>query len=416
MPRHSGNTERGSQVSLQKLKRVARIRAALEAKLRAPALSVRSLAHAEQLSHSALQRRWTAFQRARDAGSSEQDALDTAARADGRGGHNRAFTVEQEQLLADLVVAATPSMTHAQIKNEALQLHTAIHTNEHQTRSIAMPLGSFHASDHFITRFKRTHDLASHRTAVAYTPKPKAGEDKDTVYIDYITEVHDAILRCGARLVLNMDETAISKIDPPTTAVVAKNSGHAAIVHTHAGALGQQITTMPCISAAGDKLQLCVVVKGKTPRCLKRIVTDASSAMQQVRLYFSPKGWVNADIMLRWLHDVVQPYTASAPAALLLDCYSSHFTPEVRAAAAEMHLDLIQVPPGATAILQPLDVQYNSTLLNARKKLWREKKQQDAWAEDTPRAAIERQAIAYAARTKAEGVAAFEKAHLLPTQ
>ena len=81
--------------------------------------------------------------------------------------------------------------------------------------------------------------------------------------MDYVTEVHSAIEQYGAPLVLNMDETAISKIDPPTTAVVAKNSGHAAIVHTNIGSMGQQTTTIPCISAAGDKLQLCAVIKGK---------------------------------------------------------------------------------------------------------------------------------------------------------
>ena len=79
----------------------------------------------------------------------------------------------------------------------------------------------------------------------------------------------------------------------------------------------------------------------------------------------------------------------------------------------EMELELIQVPAGMTATLQPLDVQYNSILLNARKKLWRESKQRDAWLEDTHQAAIHRQATAYAARTKAEGVAAFRKAGLL---
>ena len=88
---------------------------------------------------------------------------------------------------------------------------------------------------------------------------------------------------------------------------------------------------------------------------------------------------------------------------------------EVRAAAAAMNLELIQVPPGATATLQPLDVQYNATLLNARKMLWREQKAQDAYAEDSHQAAIERQAMAYAARTKAEGVAAFRKSFLLPS-
>jgi hypothetical protein len=413
MPRHSIDTERGSAVQLGKRKRVAAWADLLRTKILCPALSLRQLAQMRELGSRSAERRWRKYEAARAEGRTEAEAVERAA-GDARGGHNRTFTREQSSLLADIVRAATPSMTHKQIHDEALQLHQALHTYQHQLRSVPSPLSTFHASNQFVTRFKRQHDLASHRTAVAYQPKAKAGQDRDKEYLDFVTEVHGAVLQYGARLVLNMDETAISKIDPPTTAVVAKNSGHAALVHTSIGSLGQQITTLPCISAAGDKLTLSVVVKGKTPRCLKRILADASPALQRVRFYFSPKGWVNEQIMLEWLRDVVQPYTRSAPAALILDSYSSHFTDDVRAAAAAMNLDLIQVPPGATSILQPLDVQYNSTLLNARKKIWRETKQWDALAEDSQRAAIERQSIAYSVRTRAEGVAAFEKAYLLP--
>lgn len=217
-------------------------------------------------------------------------------------------------------------------------------------------------------------------------------------------------------MVLNMDETAISKVEPPTTAVVAKNSGQAALIHTSIGSLGQTITTMPCISAAGDKLPLSVVLKGKTTKCLKRIQEGASTVLQQAKLYYSPKGWVNTEIMLKWLHDVIQPYTQSKPTVLILDSYSTHFTSEVQNAASSINLELIQVPPGSTSILQPLDVQYNSILLNARKKIWRDSKRLDAWLNDTPQAAIERQAKAYADRTKSEGVKAWEKAGLIPVQ
>jgi hypothetical protein len=413
MPRQSVDTERGSVVHLRKRTRTAAWAELLRAKTLCPALSLRQLARDRVLSHNSAAKRWKVYERARAGGCTEAEAVERAA-GDSRGGHNRTFTREQSSLLADIVREATPAMTHTQIRDEALQLHQAVHTNQHQLRSVASPLGAFLASNQFVTRFKRQHDLASHRTAVAYQPKAKAGQDRDKEYLDYVTEVHSAMLQYGARLVLNMDETAINKIDPPTTAVVAKNSGHAALVHTSVGSLGQQITTLPCISAAGDKLQLGVVVKGKTPRCLRRILADASPALQRVRFYYSQKGWVNEQIMLEWLRDVVQPHTHSEPAALILDSYSSHFTADVRRAASEMNLELIQVPAGATSILQPLDVQFNSILLNARKKIWRERKQQDALAEDSPRAAIERQSIAYSARTRAEGVAAFEKAYLLP--
>lgn len=52
--------------------------------------------------------------------------------------------------------------------------------------------------------------------------------------------------------------------------------------------------------------------------------------------------------------DVLLPYTHCLPAALIVDCYAAHFTPAVLSAAASMQLQLIQVPAGCTADLQPL--------------------------------------------------------------
>jgi len=420
MPHQPIDAERGSCVVLQRKKRIAGIFSALQAKLNTPAISIRALARMFQLSRTVLQRRWTLLERERlVSGCNEQAALNIAC-TDGRGGSNRAFTCEQEQLLANIVLDSSPSMTHRQIQNEARKLYNTLHAIKYRTRSSFRTVGAFRASDHFITRFKRRRDLVSHRTAVRNRPRSESSEHnknankkiKENEYLDYVTVVHSAILRYGARLVLNMDEAAISKTDPPTTAVVAKNCGHAAIIYTHSS--GQKITTMPCISAAGDKLQLCAVLKGTTRRCLRRIENSNCVSLQRVRLYYSAKGWVSSDIMLKWLQDVVQPYTRSSPAALILDSFSAHFAPNVQEAAATINLELIQVPPGATSILQPLDVQYNGTLLNVRKRIWSERKQANPSMEDTPQQAIQRQAIAYATRTKSEGVAAFRKSHLLP--
>lgn len=183
MPRPAHNAERGSQVARQKRQRAHSIRAALEAKLRAPALSLRSLAPQHQLTYTSLRRRYAAYEAARARGVSEAAAL-TRACADGRGGHNRVFTAEQQSVLADIVRTASPSMTHTQIKDEARTLHTAIHSNEHQLRSVPHPLGSFHASDSWLTRFKRNNALSSHRTAVISEPRPKEGENKEEEYLN----------------------------------------------------------------------------------------------------------------------------------------------------------------------------------------------------------------------------------------
>ena len=70
-----------------------------------------------------------------------------------RGGHNRAFTQEQESVLRDIVLASSPAMGHRQIQVAALELKrdTEIasgHIHNHRSDT------PFTASDCFITGFK----------------------------------------------------------------------------------------------------------------------------------------------------------------------------------------------------------------------------------------------------------------------
>jgi hypothetical protein len=132
--------------------------------------------------------------------------------------------------------------------------------------------------------------------------------------------------------------------------------------------------TFPTITASGEKLPMCAILKGKTPRCLKKVQTGASADVKKVKLYFSQKGWVNEGIMALYLRDVLVPFTHGNPAALIIDSYKAHFTPAIRDAAAAMNLQLIQVPGGCTADLQPLDASFNGPLLMKRKHIWAQKK------------------------------------------
>lgn len=410
MTRKPRNTQRGSVVQWRKQKRKAALRTLFESKEQRPALPLATLARDLGLGVRQVQARWHRWQ---EAGADE--AARDAACSSLRGGHNRVFTAEQERLLASVVKAATPAMAHPQIVNAALQLKCAADTHVHRTRCHTRQLHHrpFVASSRFVNRFKRAHRLSSHRTAVKFKPKPKEGEDKDATCLEFVTEVHSALLQYSPSLVLNMDETPIKLIDAPVTGVVATGSKEAATMETSAGAMGTKITCLPCISAAGDKLPLSVVIRGKTPRCLKKITEGASAAVKKVELFYSEKGWVNEEIMVHFFRSIILPYTHSRPAALLLDSYSAHFTPAVQEAAAAMNLQLIEVPAGMTSSLQPLDVSFNGPMLKVRQKIWRKEKEKDAWEEETQQGAVERAQRAYESISREATIAAWRKAQLL---
>lgn len=260
-------------------------------------------------------------------------AGDAAGMADAarshRGGHNRTFTALQEGLLRDTVLAAAPAMAHQQIRNAALQLAVdvgvmgGVHDLRHRR--------AFTASDGFVSAFKQRNRLSSHRCALLHvSAREAATRDIDTECFHFCVEVRRAIDELGAARVMNMDETPTQVVDMPVTAVVGTGAKGPARIKTDF--LNRyNVTTFPCIAADGSKLPLCAVIKGKTDRCLKKIIDGASAVTKRVRLYTSVKGWMNTEIMLRWLEDVVQPYTRGEPSALILDRYPSHWREEVRA-------------------------------------------------------------------------------------
>jgi hypothetical protein len=420
MPRKSINTERGSRVAHEKRARTAAWRSLLLSKFHSPLLSLRHLARASQLSRTQATKRWHAFEAARARGQSEEEAL-TLATSDERGGSNRALTREQEQILADIVRGAAPALSHVQLQSESLRFkHDCdvaaqhAHGSSRRLRSQLQQAHAppFHASDHFITGFKRRQRLSSHRTAVAHVSHAHLGRDEELEKLAFVVEVREAVTRYGARMVLNMDETPVSLLDVPITAITATASKQPATVSTSVNT-GTKMTIMPTISAAGDKLALCGVLKGKTARCLKKIREGASSEVNRVHLYYSDKGWINEGVMALYFRHVLLPYTHAEPAALILDSYRAHLTSNVREAAQAMQLQLIIVPGGCTKELQPLDVNFNGPLLMKRKQIWAQKKLSNPFADDTHQGAIERTQQAYASIDQHTVESAWRKAWLI---
>jgi hypothetical protein len=72
-----------------------------------------------------------------------------------------------------------------------------------------------------------------------------------------------------------------------------------------------------------------------------------------------------------------------------------------------MNLQLIQVPGGCTAELQPLDASFNGPLLMKRKQIWAANKLLHPFAVDSAQATIERAQQAYAAMPKSLALTAF---------
>lgn len=408
MPRRAAHTRRGSDVAVRRRAQEARWSLALADHARDASVSIRRLAMLHTVDYTALYRRAKRY----DAARAVRDVAGMhAATRVRRGGHNRTFNDDQEQLLAETVAAAQPAMGHQQIREAAMQLahDVGVARRVRDLRSRR----AFTASDGFVSAFKVRARLSSHRTALDHVSAREAGRrDVEEESFQYVTAVRGAIDSYGAHRVLNMDETPTSMCDAPVTGVVRTGSNGTARITTDF-LTRHNITTFPCIAADGSKLQLCAILKGKTSRSLKKVEDGASADVRRVRLYLSHKGWMTTEIMKKWFTDVVEPYTHGEPAALILDRYGCHWTDDVVAAAAAFQLELIQVPGGETSKLQPLDVAFNGPMLKARQRIWREKKLRRPGDPDSYQAAIERSQQAYASMSADTVRKAFRKAWLI---
>lgn len=381
----------------------------LEHKAAHPAVSLRWLAAQHGVCARALQTRWRRFLSATAAG--DPNASITASK-NNRGGHNRTFSAAEEVVLSQQIKAAVPAMTQHQIRGAALSLHRSKRIADGGRALSLRRHESFHASDGFVSAFKRRNRLSSHTMkATKAVPERSRAQREDDVIL-FVHDAREAVQKYGARMVLNMDETPVPKCEHPRTGVTSTGSKFAAPCSTTAGNR-LNVTCFCCISAAGDKLQQSAVLRGKTQRVVQNIMRDAPAAVSRVRFYYSQTGWINSSIVVRWLHDVVQPYTHSRPAALLLDDYNAHWTDAVKDAAAAMNLQLIKVPPCQTVEYQPLDVCYHGPMTKARARLWTEQRTLMPDAADTFQAAVERSQLAYDSMSRQAGVDAFRKSYIV---
>ena len=128
----------------------------------------------------------------------------------------------------------------------------------------------------------------------------------------------------------------------------------------------QKLTIMPTITASGDRLPFAWIAKGTTQRCINKLVNIPKEAYT----YFSPNGWINEGVFLRYLREVVSPWLEGNPCALLVDSYGAHWTAEAQRVAASLNIELIEVPHSLTHICQPLDISFNGPMKQKRVQKW----------------------------------------------
>jgi hypothetical protein len=118
------------------------------------------------------------------------------------------------------------------------------------------------------------------------------------------------------------------------------------------------LTPIAAVDAAGGKLPLWILCKGRTTRCERRFRLDRRLARPErkgeLAISHAPSGWTTEHVArnyLIWLREFMGP----GPIALVWDVFAAHRCEAARAQAQSMGILLKLIPAGTTGERQPLD-------------------------------------------------------------
>ncbi|MEW8544909.1 MAG: helix-turn-helix domain-containing protein [Candidatus Thiodiazotropha sp.] len=149
----------------------------------------------------------------------------------------------------------------------------------------------------------------------------------------------------------NMDETGINLEHQPTRVLARQGTK---TVPGRTGNTRENITFLPCINAAGDKMPPMIIGKGKTERSLRafNMHEGPSGALWK----FQEKAWMDDRLGVEWFLEVFLRNCGEArPQLLILDSHHSHETLSLLQLASENKIHVLAIPPHTTHYLCPLD-------------------------------------------------------------
>jgi len=286
------------------------------------------------------------------------DSLPVPGTGDNRG-PSTIFTREELQNFADYIrnvfIKAGLPLIYDDIKFLAKQLY-----NEKYSSNLrSSPRPPFSASNHWVQDFLSQHGFSVRTPGKSHISPPR--ETLAAEIAEYKRQAQAALEKFSPRNVLNMDETQLNAIIPVRQTIADRGTESVSILKQGNEKLG--VTAVLTVSADGDKLTPLIVKKGKTRRTL--VSLELGKCASKVIGDRSIKGWMNSRIMRDYLFEVVIPHLDGQPGALIMDCYRAHFHESVQEIADAFDIQLIQVPPGTTSKLQPLDIRVNGIIKNA---------------------------------------------------
>ena len=265
----------------------------------------------------------------------------------GRPGKPRLLDREEEEELAKVIkeqfIAQSRYLSGERVRSMARSLWREHHNETESERQPAF-------SNSWKERFERSYGLSERVPHLQRRTNPR-----DDIVAHFLQEFEVVKQQFPKTLIFNADETCWRILNGKlrTVALTGSDSVHVSIGFDSK----ETVTVMACCSAAGVKLPLYAIVKGKTAECERSLRNDSRLRSYIGRVLYighTESGWATKQFQIDYLN-FIEKTIEERYCCLLWDLHISHRSPEVVQWANEHKINILFIPAGQTGEYQPLD-------------------------------------------------------------
>ena len=225
---------------------------------------------------------------------------------------------------------------------------------------IIKPVSPGFAASRWAASFMKRHDL-SLRARTSLSQRLPADLEQKLVSFHTFVRTKREEDEFENSVIINMDETPVYfDLQPGKT---INKSGEKSVLIRTTGSEKRHFTVVLAVTASGDFLPPMIIFKGK--RELSMDVPKGWIVTVQ------EKGWMDENLMLRWIRDIYLKYTKKERSLLVLDSFRGHLTDNVKKAFRKGNTVMAVIPGGCTSKVQPLDVSINKPFKTELRKSWK---------------------------------------------